>query len=187
MESELKPRMNDDLGRTLDRLCMMKLQPALYLSQKMDSVINNIDLDAERILLALGEDSANAESQLEAAAKVNEARCEFVRILKALEQGLQARLTTGGTKKLDKGFLDLQERVKEFQSTPFSSEDDINDLEDSYVQLIVDINDMTNDAESKIFGNQTIFYLNSRRPSELGSLFHLADVYLTNEQIDCLR
>ena len=187
MQSDLKQQMEEDLGRMMDRLCLMKLQPALYLSQKFDSIINAIDLDAERILMELVENSTMIGSEPEAASKMNEARCEFVRILKLLEQSLQTRLAIGGKRELVGRFRDLQERVQKFQSTPFSSGDDINELEDSYTQLVLELTEMTNTEQSNIMGNQTVFYLSSNEPRILGSLFHLTGVYLTTEEIDCLK
>lgn len=85
------------------------------------------------------------------------------------------------TNKIDTAFEALEKRVKEFQETPFSHEDDINDFEDSYIQLVLEITEMADSEESKIFDNQTIFYLSSADKSELGMLFHLTNVTLTNE------
>ena len=61
------------------------------------------------------------------------------------------------SKKVEK----LEERVKEIQRTPFSSENDIDDFEDAYVQLVLETTEMTNAEESKIFGDQTLFCLSS--------------------------
>ena len=189
MGEDLKSRMDQDLSQKLNSLFVMRMQPALHLSKWFDDVINKIDYDAELIMMGDGAVTYSPDSTESPAAtsKVNEARCEFIRILKLLEQNMQTQLLANETKEPGKVFAILQERVKEIRSTPFSSKDDINDLEDSYVGLVLEIREMARAEESKIFGNQTIFYLNSRRPSELGSVFHLTGVFLTSEEIDFLK
>ena len=185
MEADLKARMDDDLRRKLDRLYSMKMQPALHLSQTIDSLINSIDLDAERQLLIIENKQTSVR---ERQATVNGARCEFVRILKALEKNLHTRLLTNQKKELGKDFVALEERVNEFRNTSISQEDDMYEFEDSFVQLVLDMDEMTNKVESSIFDNQTIVYLSSTDDqSELGSLFHLTGVSLTTEQIECLK
>ena len=189
MDADLKSRMDQDLTQKLDSLFAMKMQPALHLSKKFDDIVNRIDYDAERILLNQSADSgsSNTSETLASTSKVNEVRCEFVRILKLLEQNLQTQLLANETKELGEDFEVLQKLVEEFQNTAFSPEDDINDFEDSYVHLVIKITGLTNAEECNIFGNQTIVYLSYNHPSELGSLIHLTDVFLTNEQIDFLR
>ena len=140
-------------------------------------------MDAERIMAEIGNDS-NQESETQ---EVNEARCEFVRILKLLEKDLQARLLTNGTRELGEDFASLSDRVEAFRKISAGHEGDINDLEDSYADLILEIREMVNAEERSIFGNQSIFYVSSRDQSKLGSLFHFKDVNLTNEQIEFVK
>ena len=176
--------MDDDLKRKLDHLHLIKKLPALFLAQRFDSIINSIDLDAEQIMSDFGKDS-NQESKT---GEVNETRCEFVRILKLLEKDLQARLlTNGGTRELGEDFASLSDRVEAFRKLTAGHEGDINDLEDSYADLILEIREMVNAEERSIFGNQSIFYVSSKDPSKLGSLFHFEDVCLTNEQIELVK
>ena len=88
---------------------------------------------------------------------------------------------------MDQAVAVLGDRVQEFKRrTESSNEDDISDLEDSYVQLTLDMIELTNAEEGKIFGNQTFFYANSCYKA-LGNLFHLTGVSLTNEQIDFVK
>lgn len=188
MEVDFKPKMAEDLRRRLDRLYAMKMQPGLHLSQKFDEIINLIDLDAERILQDLSDHSESNPEKPQSAREVNEARCEFVRILKALEQNLQSRLLANEPKKVDKAFAALEERVKDLESTPFSVEDDINEFEDTYVQLVLEVTEMAIAKEKEILANQTVFYMKSMASeSALGILFHLTGVYLTKEQIESAR
>lgn len=168
--------MAQDLRRRLDSLFVMNMQPALHLSKKFDHIVNRIDYEAELMLM----DSPKRFGIKSPSNKeINEARCEFIRILRLLENKLNARLLANETKEPGEDFDVLEKRVKEFQD---SEEGDINDLEDSYVKLVLDITQMANAVESNIFGCQTILYVSCG--SILGSLFHLTDVYLTNEQTD---
>ena len=177
--------MDDDLRRKMDHLYLIKKLPALFLAQRFDSIINSIDLDAERIMSEFDGKDPNQESKTQ---EVNEARCEFVRILKLLEKDLQTRLSTNGTKELGEDFASLSDRVEAFRKiSEAGHEGDINDLEDSYADLILEIKEMVNAEERSIFDNQNIFYVSSRDPSKLGSLFHLEDVNLTNEQIEFVK
>ena len=177
--------MDDDLKQKMDHLYLIKKLPALFLAQRFDSIINSIDLDTERIMAESGGKDSNQESE---SREVNEARCEFVRILKLLEKDLQARLSTNGTRELGEDFACLSDRVEAFRKiSEAGHEGDINDLEDSYADLILEIREMVNAEERSIFGNQNIFYSSSRDQSKLGSMFHLEDVNLTNEQIEFVK
>ena len=185
MEASVKSRMDKDLKDRLDCLYAMKMQPALHLSKKFDEIISRIDYDAEDkmerpFLFPFGNETVPS------AAEINDARCEFVRILRALETKLHSQLLANEPKKVDQAFEDLEDRVEEFRSTESSNEEDMSDFEDSYVQLTLDMIEMTNAEECKIFDNQTVFYANSRL-YELGSLFHLTGVSLTKEQIDYVK
>ena len=176
--------MDDDLRRKMDHLHLIKKLPALFLAQRFDSIINSIDYDAERIMSEIGNDS----KQESVTQEVNEARCEFVRILKLLEKDLQARLlTNGGTRELGEDFASLSDRVEAFRKISAGQEGDINDLEDSYADLILEIREMVNAEERNIFGNQSVFYVSSADQSKLGSLFHFEDVNFTNEQIELMK
>ena len=186
MEDDLKLRMNQDLQNKLDRLCLMKLQPALYLSHKFDDIISKIDYDAELLMNELGSREKPVKNE-PTTLQVNEARCELIRILKIVAENLRAQLLENESKEIDQDFVALQEKIELFQGTPFSSGDDINDLEDSYVQLLLEVTKMSDFQESRIFGGQTIFYLSSNGENKFGCLFHLADVYFTKEQIEYLR
>ena len=119
--------------------------------------------------------------------EVNEARCEFLRTLKMLEKSLHAQLLANESKELDQAYVDLERRVVGFRNTVVSQEDDLNEAEDTYVQLALEIREMTNREESKLIDGQTIFYVSSGHKNQLGNLVHLTGVYLTQEEIDCLR
>ena len=186
MEDDSKSRMDGNLKQKLDSLYAMKMQPAFHVTQRMDEIINAIDYDAELLMAELETKTEPAEDD-PTSLQVNEARCELVRILKAVEQKLHAQLLADELTRVDRAFDALVERFKEFQSTTFSPGDDINDLEDSYVQLLLEITEMSNTHESRIFGGQAIFYVSSIDKNKLGSLFHLSDVFLAKEQIDVLR
>ena len=80
MGADQKSAMDQDLGRMLDSLFAKKRQPALHLSQRFDQIINSIDLDAETFIQDVGKKAKTA--------KYHQVRCEFVRIIKALEQKL---------------------------------------------------------------------------------------------------
>ena len=176
--------MDQDLKRKMDHLHLIKKLPALFLAQSFDSIINSIDFDAERIMAEYGGKDSNQESETQ---MVNEARCEFVRILKLLEKDLHARLSANGTRDLGEDFASLNDRVEAFRKKSAGHEGDINDLEDSYSDLILQIREMANAEEKSIFANQNIFYVSSKDPSKLGSLFQLEDVNLTNEQIEFVK
>ena len=183
MDFDLKTKMDDVLKQKLDHVFSIKMQPALYLSKRFDSIVSSIDLDAEQIMRKLGQHS-------EEASKVNNARCEFIRILKATEKNLQTRVLANEplTRQPGEAFEALEKRVKEFRETSISQGDDgINDLEDTYGQLVVEIAEMDNAEDADIFGNQTMFYWSSDGQRELGSLFHLSTVTLTLGQLDCMR
>ena len=185
MENDQKAKMDDDLRRKLDRLCSMKLQPALHLSQRFDSIISSIDFDAESILDALGNDAKKPGKQRQTLSKTNEdSRFEFIRILKLLETSLHARLLPN---EVGKDFTELEDRVKEFGKMSVGRDGGINQLEDAYIQLVLEITEMMKAEEIKIFGNQTIFYLSSDQRNRLGDLYHFTGVFLTDEQIECAR
>ena len=186
MEDDLKSRMVRDLKNKFESLCLMKMQPQLHLSERMNEITNRIDYDAELLIAELEantEPTENAPTSLQ----INEARCELVRILKIVAENLHLRLLENASNELESAFVSLQERVDEFESTPFTPEDEINDLEDSYVKLVLDITEMANSVENRIFGGQSIFYLSSTEENKLGRLFHLTDIFLTADQKEYLR
>ena len=80
MENELNSGMDKDLINKLDRLFLMKMQPALYLAQKFDEIIIAIDYDAE-LLMAELETTTKPFENAPTTLQVNEARCEMIRIL----------------------------------------------------------------------------------------------------------
>lgn len=181
-------KMNDDLKRKLDNLFGMKMQPSLHLSKRFDEIISKIDYDAERIMLDLENKSKASATECQETEKVNDARFEFVRILRVLERNLRTQLLTNQPKKLDHAFLTIEQRAKELRELTVGQEVGIYDLEDAYLQLILDITEMENAEESKLFAKQTICYMSSTQQTELGSLYHLTDVFLTDEQLlGCLK
>ena len=187
MEASVKSRMDKELKDRLDCLYAMKMQPALHLSKKFDEIISEIDYDAEQIMIWSQRFMFPVENEtFPSAAEINDVRCEFVRILRALEKKLHSQLLANEPKKGDQAFAVLEDRVETFRNTELSNEEDIGDLEDSYGQLTLDMIEFTNAEECKIFDNQTVFYANARI-KELGSLFHLTGVSLTEEQIDFVR
>ena len=174
----------------LDRLLEARMTPALCISQKLGDVVNRIDSDAERLL---EKDAGNVEST----EQVNAARCEFIRIVRVFEKRLLKRLETNETKKLEdssetlyhESFEALKERVEKFQSTSVDKENDINDLEDLYGQLVLELEEMTNNEESSVFDNQSMFYVSSTNTvrESFGNLLHIKGVTLSEGQIDFLR
>ena len=181
MEIDLKTEMDKDLKLKMDLLHSMKTLP-FHLSQRFEDIIRSIDLEAEKIILRLG------TSSREEIKKLDEARCEFVRILKAVESQLLTRLLSTEPSELGDDFVTLENRVDQFREMSLSQETDINHIEDCYGQLSSEIREMIKAEESKIFDNQTIFYLSEfAEPLSLGSLFHLSGVTLSNEQIQFLR
>ena len=188
MEDDLKARMDKDLKNKMDRLFLMKLQPALYLSQRIDEIVSTIDYSAEQRL-----DNERSWEKTSYSTYFNQARCEMIRIVKAVEKNLHNQLLADEPtrRRADPTFMALQARVDEFQSTPFSSEDNGNDLDDSYVQLALEIIEMSDTQERWIFGGQTIFYLISPyffgSGNQIGRLFHLTNDFLTTEQIEYIR
>ena len=187
MEAELKAKMDDDLKRKLDNLFRIKMQPSLALSERFDDIISQVDYDAEKILYDLQTEQPPSASGLQESEKVNGSRVELVRILKVLERSIRSQLLPNQSKELDRAVEAIEKRTHVFLKTTVSPEADINDLDDSYEQLIVEITEMANAEESKLFGNQSIFYLRSANKREFGSLYHLTDVFLTKDQIGCLE
>ena len=187
MDSDLKVKMDQDLRKRLDRLFLMKTQPRLHLSNQFDEIISKVDYDAERLMLELESDPTPYMEGEQSAEEVNRARCEFVRIFEVLRNNLYTRLLATQTVPLDETFKAVDKRVNEFLQMNLSQGRDINDLEDGYVQLVLEIREMSNEEESKIFNNQSIFYLSSDVKRRFGGLFHLTGVCLNTEQIGCLE
>ena len=194
MEIDLKMEIDKDLKLKMDLLHSMKTLPLHHLSQRFEDTIRSIDHDAEKLILkqrkylAFLKDTDDSEASSEVIKKVDEARCEFVRILKAVESQLLTRLLSTEPSELGDDFVTLENRVDQFREMSLSQETDINQIEDCYGQLSLEIREMVNAEESKIFDNQTIFYLSEfAAPLSLGRLFHLRCVTLSNEQIQFLR
>ena len=113
MDAGLKEKMNGYLEQRLDHLhSMITLPPELFLSQKFDSIISSIDMDAELIMAGLAKDSNEEEKDTDqTATKINEARCEIVRILKLVETNLQTQLLTHNkSQELGEAFEALEKR-----------------------------------------------------------------------------
>ena len=87
MEDDLKARMDKDLTNKMDRLFLMKLQPALYLSQRIDEIVSTIDYSAEQRL-----DNERSWEKTSYSTYFNQARCEMIRIVKAVEKNLHNQL-----------------------------------------------------------------------------------------------
>ena len=187
MDSDLKAKMDQDLRKKLDRLFLMKTQPSLHLSNQFDEIISKVDYDAERLMVELESDPTPYMEGEQSAEEVNGARCEFVRIFEVLRKNLHTRLWATQTVPLDETFKAVDKRVNEFLQMNLSQGHDINDLEDCYVQLVLEMREMSNEEESKIFNNQSIFYLSSDTERRFGGLFHLTGVCLNIEQIGCLE
>ena len=176
--------IDKDLKLKMDLLHSMKMLPLHHLSQRFEDTIKSIDHDAEKLILKkrkYSEDSKKifggilrlGTSSREEIKKLDEARCEFVRILKAVESQLLTRLLSTEPSELGDDFVTLENRVDQFREMSLSQETDINQIEDFYDQLSSEISKMTSAEESKIFDNQSIFYLNSvvDTSRSLGSLF----------------
>ena len=174
---EDKLKMDQDLERRLDHLYGMLMQPSFHLAKTFDEIRSYVDYDAERI--QINEDDSAVYSNIQ------DARLEFIRILNAIEERLRSRLSNKppGT---NEAYESLEKRVNEFMETPCVPER-LNDLEDEYVQLALELIEQTNAQEKEIFDNQTVLYRSSGDQSKLGNLVHVGDVCLTREEISVMR
>ena len=83
-------------------------------------------------------------------------------------------------------YFQLEQRVKDF-SEALDRQESINDFEDVYTQLLLDIANQIYLREKEIFDNQSIFYKSSSDPTKFGTLIHLTDECLSQSQINFLR
>lgn len=176
-----KSRLDQDLMEKLNMLDLILQQPALHVLKRFEDEISSIDANAEREL-------TNDECPDELKQKANEVRLEFARILGAVETRLQEKLTTVELADSLRDFKSLKERVQGFLDTPLGEQDDIDDVEDRYLDLALEAVAQRNELQKRIFDNQTIFYLKAPfGENRLGTLVHLRDCCLTRAEIKFLR
>ena len=176
-----KKRLDDDLRKKLDHLQSIQVQTSLYLARRFDEIRSQIDFDAEKAFQGIKHDGKDSESKH----KIKDARLEFIRILNAEESKLRSKLS-GQALSPSEAYLNLEKKVVEFLKRS-GEEEDINDLEDSYVELVMQILDLIHLEERKLFDNQTFFYMSSIQENQVGALFHLIDECLTDAEPACFK
>ena len=176
-----KKRLNDDLRKKLEHLQSIQVQPSLYLARRFDEIRSQIDFDAEKAFQGIKHDGKESESK----DKIKDARLEFIRILNAEESKLRRKLS-GQALSPSEAYLNLEKKVVEFLKRS-GEEEDINDLEDSYVELVMQILDLIHLKERKLFDSKTFFYMSSYRENQLGALIHFTDECLSDSELAFIK
>ena len=175
MSEEYVSKLQEDLRKRLNRLRWMHNEPALHVAEHFAELRNQVDYDAEKQIEMLRE-----EGKEEEIVTINGKRIEFIRILDELEK--RTCRQSKPQKPASDIYASLEQRVEAFKDSSSS----LDDLEDSYLQLVQEINDETDRAEKRLFGEQTIIYWPHWHESELGSLVYFDDVFLSKLDIDNL-
>ena len=196
--SELK----EDLLKKFDRLCLIQAQPALFVTERFDEIRYEIDFDAERIIESSREnqesdqkssdsDSSDDDNDDSIAQKedlqdfINGLREGYIHVLKTREESILEYLSNSYATE-QRGFSALKQKVDDFISRS-SAGSKLDELEDEYIRLALDIVNETRLLERAAFHSQTIFYLKSTMPNTFGKLVHLADEYFNSEEIEMLK
>ena len=192
--NEITSELQSDLKQKFDHLCLVHDQPTLFVSEYFFNIRNSIDYDAEKLLLDLKRrgvihmsftfEDADAED----AATINKRRKEFIEYLKPIEEKTLKNLPEKPKSSSQVKFASIKQRINQFESQRPSQNADIDEYENAYAQIAADIIDHTFQIEKSYLGNQTIFYASLLNKQEkLGTLVYLANVYLSMDQIDCIK
>ena len=170
-------QLQEDLLKKLNHLNRMRYDPSLHVAEHFAELRRQVDLDAEKLLSeieSVKHYAGNAPKEF----KVNETRLELIRILDELEKrtGLLSKPQVASSE----FYASLEKKINAFKDSTRS----LDELEDSYVQLVHEIINETNELEKSIFGEQTIVYLPSKDPNRLDSLVYFGDIFLNPRQVE---
>ena len=176
--SEEKVRLNSDITAKINYLLFMIQKPALHIANFFYEIRNTIDYDAERLIYYYRE-----TNQYTHFVEISERRTAFIRILESLEKLIIANLDKTLNSFKDIGFYSLRKKAANF----LAQSGEINDIEEVYVQLALDIYKATAKIEKRLIGEQTIVFIESKKMHTFGSLIHIQDAYLPENEIICLK
>ena len=164
----------DDLDQKFKELCSIQNLPELYLSDYFSEMRHRIDIDAERKLAELdtrnsdltdSSDSGSWETQEEPEvdrARVNSLREYYIYILRKMEDEFLRGLSLPTASDSSEIYDDIGKRIDEFRKS-LNWDGDLEGQKSVYLHLANEIFDKSSQLESKIFGDQTIGYVNFRR------------------------
>ena len=207
--------LKEDILKKFDQLCLIQVQPALFVTERFDEIRNEIDLGAEKIINGYlqkektednettsesssdsdsdnsDDDNDDADAPTKAVLKesrqdvINSFREGYLHILKTREDSILENLSAN--EKIGQGdFSDLKQKVDEFLNKSYESSS-INEAEDDYTRLALMIMDEIRQLEREALGLQTFFYWPSKVENSFGQLVHISDEYFTPEEIEFLK
>ena len=188
-------RLKADLKKRLDFLISMNEASHAYLNEHFKSIRNEIDLDVETIISHLSEsnkDEAKLEIE-EKIASINTTREKCIQLIDESERKLLDKLETMDSKATSARCAELSDRIETlFPADPDDSHrTKMNDFEDRYEELALEILAETNKLEKCLLDSQSFIYIDSvlldSREGEMGCLIHLVEDYLSREEIICLK
>ena len=179
--SEYVLKLRDDLKAKLDHLSWMHNEPALFVSDLFDDLRSYVDFDAEKLLGKI-QQATNDSENIPNESDVTATRLEFIRILVELEKRINICPKPQTTS--SEAYAYLEQRINAFKDLTCS----LDDLEDSYVQLALELVDETERVEKRLIGEETIIYWPSKdKDRRLGSLVYFGDLFLTYRDFDIMK
>lgn len=171
--------LRTDLSDKFNKLCSIRCQHALFVSEYFFDLRNSIDYDAERALSNLKIDPAQFDA-------INRTRTEWIDLLDHIEKTLISQLSAESRPNLDEDFPSIKHNIDQFQSPP-GQDVDLDAKKAEYAQIVLEIINEATELEKKLLGKQTIFYLSSSSESALGTLFYVPKVHLSSYDLSFLR
>ena len=112
-------------------------------------------------------------------------RAQFLQILKNIEQELLSHLKSPiESKSSVEVYASLKQRIEQLAAR---KDVDINQYEDEYDRLALEIYDETNLLEKKLLSNQAVAYIGTTKEEELGCLIYVSDCHLNMHEINCIK
>ena len=176
--------LRKDLRNKLDDIFGWIHNPGYYVSTNFQYQRLTIDKDAETLLKEWQATQDDAQAR-----HVKETRREFFRILEEFEDATLKRLAILGELPGSrmKTFESLEKRYENFAAALNRGDVDMCDIEDTYVQLALDLIAETDQLRRHFLGKQSILYRHFKeRGKQLGLLIFFPDDYLGFDETICI-
>ena len=141
-------KLREDLERKLESLRWANDNPLFFVLEHFFELRNNIDIEAETLI--------NDIRDAERIDKINETRFEFLRILKENEDATlkQFKISKLSESSSSSESLEALEKRFKFFKDSLTREDDVDEIEDAYVELALDLMKERDNVEKRLLGEQ---------------------------------
>ena len=190
-------KLKEDLKKRLDLLVSMNERPHTHINDLFSALRNEIDCDAEKLISGDEKDSGSSDESTTSdrdekdVKSVNETRRTFMKVLDESERKLLDKLAKWDSSVGSAKLAGIGQKIETMfkASSDDSVDGKLNDFENYYEQLVVEIVEETNRLEKCLLDGQSFIYIESEflGSGELGCFIHLQEDYLSKEETTCLK